>query len=105
MLESFIWEPGNATRYDLVYGKNGSKCFVAWMQRGGSGGTAFQFDTRFHTVIHYSYLQEKMDLRLADAAALCLFLQEKGHEVELPEKGTYQACTSVHQKPVLRLVE
>jgi len=89
-MKRFIWEPGNATRYDLVYGPfvAAGKFLLCWMNKGGSGGTSFIW--RSGESIHHGYLEEKMDVNTADANGILLFLQSKGHDVSLPEGECFE---------------
>ena len=71
-----FYEPGNGTRYDIIYGNvpgyaNDSEVFVlTWMLRGGSGGSTIAV-TSF---THWTYVQEKMNVQEADAKALAEFI-------------------------------
>ena len=35
----YDWQPGNGTRYDLLYGKCGDYYMIGWANRQGAGGT------------------------------------------------------------------
>lgn len=76
----YDWQPGNGTRYDLVYGKCGDYYMVGWANRHGAGGD-FMLFSHF---LHYSYLMEKMNVNAADADGILRFLEKMGHEVALP---------------------
>ena len=91
MFESHIdrvdWEPGNSTRYDLMYGeyldaKGKPMFFITWLRLGGSGGTTLSWrgDGR-----HWSYVCEKMSINMANAAGIMAYLKTQGHEVMMPE--------------------
>jgi hypothetical protein len=75
------WQPGNGSRYDLIYGNIGDKNFLAWMRGGGSGGRCIVWSS----YLHCSYLREKLDINLADADGILLFLEKKGHKVGRPD--------------------
>ena len=84
-MEQVIWEPGNGSRYDLLYGKDNSRgrYILAWMRSGGSGGTCIVWSAQSY--LHYSYLCEKLNVNDADAAGIMTFLASKGHDVGFPE--------------------
>ena len=77
----YYWEPGNGTRYDLVFGKVGDNNILSWMRLGGSGGKTIVWDG----FLHHTYIQEKMDLNEADAHGILSFLEIQGLEVGLPQ--------------------
>ncbi len=80
----YYYEPGNGTRYHLVYGRIGGagggmitdKYMIAWLSGGGSGGSCFRWqhydDLRSY---HWSYISEKMGIREADAKAIVEFME------------------------------
>tara|TARA_Y100000401_G_scaffold110235_1_gene107245 strand:+ start:587 stop:853 length:267 start_codon:yes stop_codon:yes gene_type:complete len=77
-MKRYNYEPGNATRYDLVYGRiEGTKQYVlVWLSKGGSGGTALQwehFDDEPRLMA--GYISEKMGIRRADAEAIAEFMK------------------------------
>ena len=101
-MKQYKYEPGNATRYHLVYGKvEGSgvsgriqpggalanRYLIAWLKDGGSGGTAMQWN-------HWDdmptpgwiYISEKMDINQADAKAIAMFI-EAHHPTRVAENG------------------
>ncbi len=89
MIERIQWEPGNGTRYDIVYVQDsprndGPGCtYLTWLHRSGSGGGTICFWPGDY--IHWSYLMEKMNIpRVGDAAGLLTFLHTKGHTVGMP---------------------
>lgn len=79
-VERYDWQPGNGTRYDLLYGNVGSYSFVTWLARGGSAGSTMLFSD----FLHYTYMTEKMNINEADAAGILKFLEHKGHQVGYP---------------------
>jgi len=85
-VERIDWQPGNGTRYDIVYAQDSrGRVYFTWLQYGGSGGTTFSFTPG--TYVHYSYLMEKMSIpsrMTGDAAGLLAFLHTKGHDVGMP---------------------
>lgn len=99
-MKRFIWEPGNGTRYDLVYGPFAAagKFLLCWMNKGGNGGTSLIW--RSGECVNHGHLEEKMNVNAADANGLLLFLESKGHDVGLPEGE----CFKLERKPRLRLV-
>jgi len=86
-MRRYYYEPGNGTRYDLLYGKlEGSMRYViAWMHDGGSGGSCLRWqhwdDLRSY---HWSYIAEKMRIREADARAIAKFM-ESHHATRVAE--------------------
>ena len=74
--------PGNATRYDLLFGRDDSRVFLAWLQNGGGGGPCLYLPA--DCAVEAGYLMEKMGLRSrADANALLAFLASRGHPAYL----------------------
>ena len=78
-MKRYFYQPGNATRYDLVYGRiEGTKQYVlVWLNKGGSGGTALQWE-------HFDdmpspdpgYIAGKMQLAFeGDAVAIAQFIE------------------------------
>ena len=100
MLSRYDWQPGNGTRYDLFYGTTGkNRTLISWMHRGGAGGTTMVFDG----FLHYTYIMEKMNVRISDAAGILMFLKEMGHEVGLPDDETsYEKSVG---KPFIKVLE
>ncbi len=88
MSERYEWCPGNGTRYDLIYDQVGNKTMITWMLRGGSGGTTMLFSH----FLHHSYVQEKLQVGVADAVGILKFLEHKGHEVGYPDGIVYERC-------------
>ena len=86
--ERYAWSPGNGTRYDLVHTPVGSRTMITWLKRGGSGGTSLMFSD----FLHYTYLEEKMEVNTADAVGILMFLERMGHAVGYPEHGGYETC-------------
>ena len=85
----FDWQPGNGTRYDLIYGSGDPYTQIAWLKRGGSGGTLMLFSD----FLHYSYIMEKMDINIADAVGILKFLELQGHAVGYPaDDMSYETC-------------
>jgi hypothetical protein len=71
---ALTWEPGNATRYDLIAGVDtAGRLFLSWLCRGGGGGVVAFTDF----APHWSYLADKMSAgglpTEADARALSRF--------------------------------
>jgi len=82
-MKQYTYEPGNATRYHLVYGRieglggtPANDYLIAWLKDGGSGGTAMRW-------AHWDdmptpgwvYISEKMGIREADAKAIAMFIE------------------------------
>ena len=97
-VKRYTYQPGNGTRYDLLYGKVPASVYgttdklveaqgehthtmLTWMKRGGSGGGTIVFDLAPCS----GYLAEKMDIGTGDAVALIRFLHEQGEAVYLEE--------------------
>ena len=79
-----IHQPGNGTRYDLLFGKYKyldyykseiTYFFVTWLNKSGVGGTTFSFP--IDSQVHFSYFQEKTGLNEADSAAILGFLENQ----------------------------
>ena len=99
-MKRFTWEPGNGSRYDLVYGPlpGTNKFLLSWLLRGGSGGTCIVWNGA--DFLHHGYLEEKMDIVVSDAHAILLFIHSKGHDVGFPEGKEFERS----QPAKLRLV-
>lgn len=99
-MKRFSWEPGNGTRYDLIYGPLGgtNKFLLCWMLKGGSGGKSILWEG--NSLLHHGYLEEKMDIGIADAHGILLFVHSKGHDVGFPEGREFERTQPVK----LRLV-
>ena len=79
-MKRYYWEPGNGSRYDLVYGPvDDQRSMVLWLHNGGSGGSALMFDSDGY--VHHTYLEEKMDVGAIDGEMICQFLSVMGHAV------------------------
>ena len=86
-MRRYYYEPGNATRYDLLYGKlEGTRRYViVWLHQGGSGGTALQwehFDDE--PKLMAGYISEKMGIHREDAEAIAKFM-ESHHATRVAE--------------------
>jgi hypothetical protein len=88
MMKRFDWQPGNGTRYDLICGQVGDRTMITWMRFGGSGGVTMLFSH----FLHYSYILEKMQINIADAVGILMFLESRGYEVGYPEHENYETC-------------
>lgn len=96
MLKRIQYQPGNGTNYDLLYGPvEDNGYLLVWLNRGGSGGSAFRFNGSLGYIAG-GYLMEKMDLPshlMGDVHALCAFLNAQGHTAEVDgdfdENGQY----------------
>ncbi len=97
-VKRYTYQPGNGTRYDLIYGKvpasvygttdklveaqgEHTQTMLTWMKSGGSGGGTIVFDLAPCS----GYLAEKMNIGTGDAVALIRFLHEQGEAVYLEE--------------------
>mgnify|MGYP003660329440 FL=1 len=89
MLKQYAYCPGNGARYHLAYSTNGRGSFIAWMKRGGSGGTCMQFGGG----LHVTYLIEKMDIRMGDAVAILCFLKLMGDNVHVERPSSWKPAT------------
>ena len=70
-MKQYEWCPGNGTRYHLAHAETErGTTFIAWLKRGGSGGSCRQFSG----YLHITYLMEKMDVNEADARGILAFL-------------------------------
>ena len=85
------WQPGNATRYDIIYscyseensdGEMESWWIISWMLEGWAGGKTFR--CRTDDFINYTYLLEKMDINEGDAPGILSFMEELGIRVGYP---------------------
>ena len=84
-MKRYEWCPGNGTRYDLLYGKVGNTTFITYMRYGSGGLTCIVPD-----YLHYTYLMEKTQINIADAAAILQFLERQGHPVGYPISDSYE---------------
>lgn len=99
MLSRYDWQPGNNTRYDLMYGTTEKgTAVVSWLRNTGAGGPTLVF----RSFLHYSYMMEKMQIRISDAVGILKFLEEMGHKVGYPDSGDYTKCTG---KPYINVLE
>ena len=83
-LERFTFEPGNGTRYDLLYGEAPRGYLLVWLHKSGSGGSAFRFSG--DCFVASGYLAEKMSIPAylgGDTNALLAFLRLRGHDTEV----------------------
>lgn len=87
-LRRYDWQPGNGTRYDLLYGRTGGMWLITWLKHGGSAGPAMLFDG----YIHYTYLMEKLEVNIADATGILKFLEHQGIKVGYPERDSGAAA-------------
>jgi len=76
-----FFEPGNGTRYELMYGKTPNihnldgpdLFFCTWMKNGGTGGVTVMHPLKGYC--HYSYVKEKMELHSSeDSKAIAHFI-------------------------------
>ena len=82
-----FYEPGNGTRYDLIWGyvppyntqrigmPTDPVFMLTWMRSGGSGGVSMVAGPGSFT--HETYVSEKMGVGQADAEVLAAFINEK----------------------------
>lgn len=78
MMKRIPYEPGNGTRYDLVFGRvpgitpdREPLFMVTWLRNGGGGvSMTLRQDVPVHT-----YISEKLDCGEVDAKAIALFLE------------------------------
>lgn len=78
MMKFYDYQPGNVTRYALMFGETdkANEYLLVWLKHQDVGGSAFRVMAHFGH-IDQGYLMEKMRLNNgADAAALLGFLQE-----------------------------
>tara|TARA_B100000941_G_C27968251_1_gene285037 strand:+ start:19 stop:312 length:294 start_codon:yes stop_codon:yes gene_type:complete len=94
----YEWCPGNGTRYDLYYDKKVDKAFIAWMRSAGAGGVCMSFSH----YLHYTYIEEKMNIGTGDAVGILKFLETMGHDVGYPDEATF---TPLSGKPQIRVLE
>ena len=89
-MKRFAWEPGNGTRYDIVYGAlvGTDKFLLSWMKFGGSGGVSIIFSGK--DLLHHTYVEEKMGVNTADANGILAFVEAKGHLVGRSDGDDYQ---------------
>ena len=91
--ESFTFQPGNGTRYDLVVidWPEKDQFTISWLNARRAGGTA-TFNT--YGYLSYDYFQEKMRMDSpADTAALLSFVSERyGREVTMPDGYTAEGA-------------
>ena len=92
-----VWEfqPGNGTRYKLIYTPclRQGQSMISFMLYA-AGGICMVFNSE--GFLHYTYMEEKMrGIRIADAAAVLEFLRLMGHEVDMPEDGSYERMEDI----------
>lgn len=83
-VNQYVWEPGNCTRYEIDVVIFENKIKIMWMNKhdGGRCMTASN-----DSVIHYSYMMEKMGINEPNAAAILALLKlENLISVILPKK-------------------
>ena len=90
--DRYSWNPGNGTKYDLVYlcrtiepfeSDDGRRFGLVYMNGfGREYGTAMEFTA--NTFIHWTWLMKKLDVNEADAVAILQFLERLGHPVGYP---------------------
>ncbi len=86
-MRRYYYEPGNATRYDLLYGKiEGTRRYaIVWLHQGGSGGTAMQWEHFDDEPSPYDgYISDKMQVFGGDAKAIAKFI-ESHHATRVAE--------------------
>ena len=79
-MKRYDYQPGNATRYDLLYGpiEGEDRYALVYFDRGG-GGVALRFC--YFDNPHPAYIKEKMRLCFeGDADALAQFIAERHSE-------------------------
>ena len=81
MIERYAYEPGDGSRFDLLFGETQAAGFLLiWLRRGGSGGCCLRWSRGL--TIGRGYLAEKMAITNHQApAALIEFLAGQGIEV------------------------
>tara|TARA_R110002020_G_scaffold102600_1_gene240765 strand:- start:777 stop:1244 length:468 start_codon:yes stop_codon:yes gene_type:complete len=94
-VQRFKWEPGNHTRYDLVYSCRITPDAMEGYRREyllAYLNPLFDYATCMLVegpgcaeYIHYSYVMEKMGVNEADAVGLLGFLERMGHRVGYPQ--------------------
>ncbi len=93
-MKRYIYQPGNNTRYDLYLGKTeDNRWLISWMYRGGSGGKSFAFTDH----VHYTYLEEKLEVNHADAAAILAFIRDNTSlTITMPPRYNKQGLHNVY---------
>ena len=90
-IDRYRFEPGNGTLYDLIYARRltppgetdtciEGEFVVVWVYHVPCRAMVFT-----DTLIHYSYVMEKMGLNEADAVGILMFLEQMGHLVAYPK--------------------
>ena len=75
------WQPGNTSRYPLVFGRLPSGGWlIAYLKSGDVTGPSFKW---YDDYIDLGYMMEKMKLSEYDAQAIGAFLFTQGVEVNL----------------------
>ncbi len=78
----YDWEPGNGTRYSLIYGKINESKFFLCLRLYGLGDRFMVISEPGY--LHHTYIEEKLDTNTADAVAVLKFLDLMGHAVGYP---------------------
>ncbi|GAF70723.1 unnamed protein product [marine sediment metagenome] len=77
----YIWQPGNGTRYRLCMrrmklesGLEPKRWMVTWLRYGDVAGPSLIINVP--GAVYASYVANKMDIDVADAVAICIFLRD-----------------------------
>jgi len=89
----YDFQPGNGTRYCLVYTDLGEgDTMITWLLRGDVGGKSFRF-RRHMARVSAGYFGNKIDHgREADLAAILAFCKWKGADVAIPKGYDEGGC-------------
>jgi hypothetical protein len=98
-LDTYIFEPGDATRYTIVYGETAAGQHVACLQTTSVGGVYFTWG--MDHLIDQSYMSEKIpstgSCHEHNINALIAFLTHMGHDIayrsevsQFDDKGLYK---------------
>lgn len=88
LIERVSWDPGNSTRYELLYGRVPGGYMVSWLKNGGIGGRTLVWSGSF---LDWTVVSEKMGITSDEAAGILSFLRSRRHEIGMP--GDYDNYT------------
>jgi|TARA_R110000823_G_C15951164_1_gene501763 hypothetical protein len=80
IIENYVIEPGNMTRYELIYAtytdhySKNNMCSITWLKRG-RGGVTFTWVKRDSIYSHYAL--EKSGMNAADLAPILLDVKQR----------------------------
>jgi hypothetical protein len=80
-IDRWAFEPGRATRYDLLYGHRGRGEFIIGQYLDGEGRWMIVHDPGY---THINYVMDRLGVNEVDGVAVLKFLEFMGHAVGYP---------------------